>query len=106
MSNQTENTGLPGQTPGQPSAKTGRNAEEIAAEAVRIAKAELEKAQKFYEDVRRQTAEKIQEVREKKVGDLVDSTLEAVKKYPGASLLVSISLGFCMGRWLQKMLGR
>ena len=106
MSNETENTSMPEPSASEPSAKTGRNAEEIAAEAVRMAKVELEKAQKFYEDVRRQAAEKIKEVREKKVGDLVDSTLDAVKKYPGASLLVSVSLGFCMGRWLQKMLGR
>ncbi len=106
MSNETENTGMPEQPEHESRAKKGRTAEEIAAEAVRLAKIELEKAQKFYEDVRRQATEKIQEVREKKVGDLIDSTLAAVKKYPGASLLVSVSFGFCMGRWLQKMLGR
>jgi hypothetical protein len=106
MSNETKNTGVPEQPESGQSPKVGRNAEEIAAEAVRLAKVELEKAQKFYEDIRQQAAEKYQEVQEKKVGDLVDSTLSAVKKYPGASLIVSVSLGICMGRWWQRMLGR
>jgi ElaB/YqjD/DUF883 family membrane-anchored ribosome-binding protein len=87
-------------------AKACRTAEELAAEAVRLAQLELEKAQKVYEDLRRQAVEKIRDVREKKVGDLVDCTLDAVKKYPGPSLIVSAALGFCVGKWLQKLLGK
>jgi ElaB/YqjD/DUF883 family membrane-anchored ribosome-binding protein len=104
MSNETENTSP--KTPDEKTAKTCRTAEELAAEAVRIAKQELEKAQKVYEDLRQQAAEKFHEVREKKVGDVLDSTLEAVKKYPGRSLAVSVALGICVGRWIQKTLGR
>jgi ElaB/YqjD/DUF883 family membrane-anchored ribosome-binding protein len=81
-------------------------AEEMAAEAVRLAKLELDKAEKFYEDLRRQAAEKLQNLREKKVGELVDCTLETVKKHPGSSLVVTAALGFCMGRWIQKILGK
>ena len=106
MSNETENTSPSEQTAGEQAAKACRTAEELAAEAVRLAKFELEKAQNIYEDLRRQAAEKIQDVREKKVGDLVDCTLDAVKKHPGPSMIVSVALGFCMGRWLQKLLGR
>ena len=106
MSNETENTTTSEQSSCEQGAKTCRTAEEFAAEAVRLAKLELEKAQKFYEDIRRQAAEKIQDVRQRKVGDLVDSTLDAVKKHPGPSMLVSVAMGFCMGRWLQKILGR
>jgi ElaB/YqjD/DUF883 family membrane-anchored ribosome-binding protein len=104
MSNEYQGTAE--QTPGEQAGNACRTAEELAAEAVQVAKRELEKAQQFYEDLRRQAAEKIAEVREKKVGDLVDCTLDAVKKHPGPSLIVSVALGFCMGRWLQKLLGR
>jgi hypothetical protein len=106
MSYEPTDSGTPEQPAGEQAQKACRTAEEMAAEAVRIAKLELEKAQKFYEDVRQKAAEKIQDVREKKVGDLVDSTLDAVKKYPGATLLASVAVGFCMGRWIQKFLGR
>ena len=106
MSNETQDTTAPEQTAGEQAAKVCRSAEEFAAEAVRLAKLELEKAQKIYADLRRQTAEKIEDVRGKKVGELVDCTLDTVKKHPGPSLLVSVALGFCMGRWLQKLLGK
>jgi hypothetical protein len=106
MSNENQNANAAEQPASEQPAKSCRTAEELAAEAVRIAKLELEKAEKFYEDVRRKTAEKIAEVREKKVGDLVDCTLDAVKKYPGSSLIVSVALGFCAGRWIQRLLGR
>jgi hypothetical protein len=78
----------------------------LAAEAVRLARMELEKAQKFYEDVRRQAEEKIQSVRETTVGEVIDKTLVAVKRNPGASLLASAALGFCLGRWAQKLFRR
>ncbi len=74
----------------------------LAAEAVRLAKLELEKAQKFYDDVCRQAAEKIQSVRETTVGDVIDKTLETAKKHPGPTLIVSAALGFCLGRWFQR----
>jgi len=105
MSSENQNAAASEPTVGEQAAKTCRTAEELAAEAVRLAKLELENAERFYADVRRKAAEKIEEVREKKVGELVDCTLAAVKKHPGPSMIVSIALGFCMGRWLQKLLG-
>jgi ElaB/YqjD/DUF883 family membrane-anchored ribosome-binding protein len=106
MSNESQNTTTNEPTAEDQAAKVCRTAEELAAEAVRFAQLELEKAQKIYEDLRRQAVEKIRDVREKKVGDLVDCTLDAVKKHPGPSLIVSVALGFCVGRWLQKLLGK
>lgn len=75
----------------------------LAAEAVRLAKLELEKAHKFYDDVCRQTAEKIKLVRETSVGDILADTLKTVKKHPGPSLVLSAALGFCLGRWFQRL---
>jgi ElaB/YqjD/DUF883 family membrane-anchored ribosome-binding protein len=106
MANETENTSSSEQTTGEQATKACRTAEEMAAETVRIAKLELEKAQKIYEDLRQQATAKVREVREKNVGELVDSTLDAIKKYPGRSMVVSIALGVCVGRWVQRFLGR
>ena len=75
----------------------------LAAEAVRLAKMELEKAEKFYGDVCRKAADKIKEVRETTVGDVIDKTLVTVKRHPGPSLIISAALGFCLGRWFQRL---
>lgn len=75
----------------------------LAEEAVRLAKLELEKAQKFYDDVCRQAAEKIKSVRETTVGEVIDKTLETAKKHPGPSLILCAALGFCLGRWFQRL---
>jgi ElaB/YqjD/DUF883 family membrane-anchored ribosome-binding protein len=82
------------------------NATEKAAEAVQRAKLELERAEKFYEDIRRQAAEKIEEIRDRKIGDLLVCTLSAVKKRPGLCLIASATVGFYAGRLLQKMFGK
>jgi hypothetical protein len=78
----------------------------MAAEAVRLAKAELEKAEKFYEDIRRQAAEKLQAVRETTVGDIIDKTLVTVKRHPGWCLGVSAAMGFWLGRSFQRLFKR
>jgi ElaB/YqjD/DUF883 family membrane-anchored ribosome-binding protein len=75
----------------------------LAAEAVRLAKIELEKAHKFYDDVRRRAEDKIKAVRETTVGDIIDKTLVAVKRHPGPSLFVSAAAGFFLGRWFQRI---
>ena len=75
----------------------------LAAEAVRLAKMELEKAEKFYEDLCRHAADKIKAVRETTVGDVIDRTLVTVKRHPGPSLIISTALGFCLGRWFQRL---
>ena len=45
--------------------------------------------------------DKFQEVREKTVGDVIDCTLEAVRKRPGAGVIVAALLGFFLGRLLK-----
>ena len=78
----------------------------LAAEAVRFAKMEFEKAQKYYDDLRMQASAKIKLVCETTIGDVLDNTLETVKKHPGASMIVTAALGFCLGRWFQKLFKR
>ena len=64
------------------------NAACSAADALKRAKAELEKAQAFYEHVRQQATERLKAVRESNVGDILDCTLDTVKRRPCASLAV------------------
>ncbi len=73
-----------------------------AAEAVRRAEAELEKAKLLYQDLRQQTAEKIQAAREATVGDLMDGALKVVKKHPGPGILVAAIIGFFLGRLFRR----
>jgi hypothetical protein len=73
-----------------------------AAAALKRAKAELEKAQAFYEHVCQQTTERIKAVRETSVGDVLDGTLETVKRHPGASLTLAAILGFMLGRLFRR----
>jgi len=73
-----------------------------AAEAVERAKADLEKAQACYQRVRREAVERLQKVRQKTVGDLVDDTLEVVRKHPGPGVIVAAILGFFLGRLFRR----
>ena len=73
-----------------------------AADALKRAKAEFEKAQAFYEKVRQQAAERLKSVRETSVGDMIDGTLETVRRHPGASLTVAALVGFFLGRLFRR----
>jgi ElaB/YqjD/DUF883 family membrane-anchored ribosome-binding protein len=73
-----------------------------AAEAVERAKAELRKAQALYEDVKRRTAERVDAVRKTTVGDMLDCTLNTVRKHPGVGLTLAAAAGFFLGRLFRK----
>jgi len=73
-----------------------------AADAVARAEAELRRANEAYQTVRQEATERLQAVREKSVGDLIDGTLETVKKHPGPSVLVAVVIGFFLGRLFRR----
>ena len=73
-----------------------------AADAVRRAEAELEKAQQLYQKVRQEATDRLKAVREKSLGDLVDGTLNLVKKQPGPGVIVAALLGFFLGRLFRR----
>jgi hypothetical protein len=73
-----------------------------AAEALRRAKAEMERAHEFYEHVREQTAHRIKVARDTSIGDMIDGTLRTVKRYPGVSLTLAAFLGFMLGRLFRR----
>jgi hypothetical protein len=74
----------------------------MAAEAVRLAKEELEKAQAMYDRMRRQATEKIQAARDLSVGDAIDGTLNAVRRHPGIGLAAAGLLGYFLGRLFRR----
>ena len=73
-----------------------------AADAVCRASEELEKAQQLYEQVRQEATERLRRVRQTTVGDVMDNTLDVVKKHPGAGLTVAALLGFFLGRLFRR----
>jgi len=73
-----------------------------AADALKRAKAEFEKAQAFYENVRQQATERLKSVRATSVGDMIDGTLAVVKRRPGASLAIAALVGFSLGRLFRR----
>lgn len=73
-----------------------------AAEAVRRAEAELEKAQQLYQKVRQKATDRLKAVREKSLGDLINGTLEVVKKHPGPGVIVAAMIGFFLGRLFRR----
>ena len=73
-----------------------------ATDALAAAREELRKAEARYHDLRERASEKMEEIRETTVGDMVDGALEVVRKYPGQSLLAAFACGFMVDRWLRK----
>lgn len=86
-----------------PSSRADRAPEVAAAEeAVRRAEAELTKAKEAYARVRRQAAEQLKQVREKRLGDLMDDGLKLVKKHPVPSVALAALVGFWLGRLFRR----
>ncbi len=73
-----------------------------AADAVRRAKIELEKAQQLYKEVRQEAVERLEKVRQTTVGDVIDGTLEAVRKRPALGLSIAALVGFFLGRLFRR----
>ncbi len=73
-----------------------------AAEALKRAKEEFEKAQAYYESVRQQAVERLKAVRASCVGDVIDGTLDAVRRHPCTSLTIVALLGFLLGRLFRR----
>ena len=73
-----------------------------AAEAVRCAEAELQKARELYEKTRQEATERIKAARETTLGELIDGSLETVKKHPGLGVLAAVVIGFFFGRLFRK----
>ena len=74
----------------------------VAEEAVRRAREQLAKAEKYCGELRRDAAEEMKKLRDKNLGDLVEGTLGCVRKHPGAGVGLAAFLGFFLGRLLHR----
>jgi ElaB/YqjD/DUF883 family membrane-anchored ribosome-binding protein len=73
-----------------------------AAQAVERAEEELEKAKQAYQRIRSQAVDRLQQAREKTVGDLIDGTLGLVRKHPGPGVILAVLAGFFLGRLFRR----
>lgn len=75
---------------------------DAAEEAVRRAKEQLREARRAYWQLRRQAVQRLKNVREMSVGEIVDQTLKQVKRRPGPSVVVAVLAGFLLGRLFRR----
>lgn len=85
----------------------GRKLDELPAvqaaeQALRRATAELHRAQERYQQVRAQAVEQVSELREKSAAELLEATLESVRKHPGPGVAVAAFVGFMLGRLFRR----
>ena len=73
-----------------------------ADDALSRAKAEMDRAKACYENVRRKATKRMKKVRKTNVGDIIDGTLETVKRHPAAGLGIAALLGFFLGRLFRR----
>jgi ElaB/YqjD/DUF883 family membrane-anchored ribosome-binding protein len=73
-----------------------------AADAVRRAKDELEKACETYKHLRKEATDQVRKLRESTVGDVVEGSLAAVKKHPALGVGLAALVGFFLGRLFRR----
>ena len=73
-----------------------------AAQAIRRAQAELEKACDTYTSLRKEATEQVRKLRESTVGEVVEGTLKAVKKHPALGISLAALVGFFLGRLFRR----
>jgi len=73
-----------------------------AAEAIRRAEEELQKACQTYQSLRREATAHVRKLRESSVGEVVDGTLQTVRKHPALGIGLAALLGFFLGRLFRR----
>ncbi len=69
-----------------------------AAEAVRRARQELERACETYKILREEATIQVRRLRESTVGDVIKGSLEMVRQHPATGVAVATMVGFFLGR--------
>jgi len=75
---------------------------QAAEKALQQAREQLHKAQEQYHRVREQASEGFEQLREKKASDLLDATLDFVRKHPGPGVMVAAACGMFLGRLFRR----
>jgi ElaB/YqjD/DUF883 family membrane-anchored ribosome-binding protein len=69
-----------------------------AEEALRSAREQFEKAQQYCQLLREESAADLRDLRSANASELLDKTLQFVKKNPGVGVSLAALLGFFLGR--------
>jgi ElaB/YqjD/DUF883 family membrane-anchored ribosome-binding protein len=74
-----------------------------AEEKVRLAREELRKAESYCDEVRRKASQQVDRLREMTIGEMIDGTLNLVKKHPGPGVILAAAAGFFLGRLFRRL---
>ena len=75
---------------------------QAAEAALRMAREELSKAEGMYRDARSKAAAEVKDLANKDVGQILQSTLNYIRRHPAQGLIVSALLGFFLGRLFRR----
>ena len=75
---------------------------ESAEQSVTAAREQLQAAETLLEQVREKATEQVAKLRDKSAGELIDGTLEFVRKHPGLGVLTAASVGFFFARMFRR----
>lgn len=73
-----------------------------AAQAVSRAREELEKACETYKNLRQEATDQVRKIRESTVGEVVEGSLEVVRKHPALGVGLAAMVGFFLGRLFRR----
>ncbi|HJN13316.1 MAG TPA: hypothetical protein QF564_31870 [Pirellulaceae bacterium] len=75
---------------------------QAASDQVETAREQLRSAEAVLEQAREKAVQRIAWLQDKSAGELIDSSLEFVRKHPGLSVLTAASIGFMFARWFRR----
>ena len=75
---------------------------ESAEQSVNAAREQLRAAESLLEQAREKATEQVAKLRDKSAGELIDGTLEFVRKHPGLGVLTAASVGFLFARLFRR----
>jgi len=73
-----------------------------ASEQVDAARQQLEAAEALLEQARTQAVQHVAWLRDRSTGELIDTSLEFVRKHPGLSVAAAASVGYFVGRLFRR----
>ncbi len=73
-----------------------------AEEQVAAAREQLQAAEALLEQVREEAVERVAWLKSKTTGELLDTSLEFVRKHPGLGVMAAASVGYCLGRLFRR----
>lgn len=73
-----------------------------AAERVEAARQQLQAAEALLEQAREKAVQRVAWLRDRSAGELIDVSLEFVRKHPGLGVLTAASLGYFFGRLFRR----